>query len=74
MRGGDRRTILQEHREETDDSVVVPHCDLDTNLSYTRGHDRESVKIVTMTTVQNIKGEILSAILKIISFVFEILI
>ena len=54
--------------------MVVPHCDLDTNLSYTRGHDLESVKIVTMTTVQNIKGEILSAILKIISFVFEILI
>lgn len=61
-------------QRETDDLVVVPHCDLDTNLSNTRGHDLVSVKIVTMTTVQNIKGEILSAVLKIISFVFEILI
>ena len=50
------------------------HCDLDTNLSCTREHDLASVKIVTMTTVQNIKGDILSAIFLIISFDFEILI
>lgn len=50
------------------------HCDLDTNLSYAREHDLASVKMVTMTTVQNLKGDILSAILKIISSVYEILI
>lgn len=54
--------------ERKHDSVVSLHCDLDTIFSYTREHDLVSTKIVTMTTVQNIEGDIFKAILTFFCF------